>query len=248
MRTRGLVAAAGRRSPSPAAARAKVLLTQEEALRLAFPGAAVERAHAFLTEEQRSAAKKLSGDEELPSALVALLRGDEGRPRRRRRRTSTRTRAHDERDDHGRRRSPEARILRVEVLSFSEPEEYLPRPRWYEQFQGKPLDDELSMKRAIRPVSGATLTARATTDAARRVLAIYRVLHPAAPASPRRRLRRRRRAAPAEEADEALGGLVEPLGADRGLVDGRRLRRLQVFRARRRTRTRGPAIRCSPGS
>jgi len=77
----------------------------------------------------------------------------------------------------------ERRILRVEVLSFSEPEEYMPRPKWYEQFQGKPLDDELSLKRSIRPVSGATLTAHATTDAARRVLAIYRVLHPPAPAS-----------------------------------------------------------------
>jgi Na+-translocating ferredoxin:NAD+ oxidoreductase RnfG subunit len=73
------------------------------------------------------------------------------------------------------------RATRIQVLSFSEPEEFLPRPNWYEQFQGKPLSDELSMKRGIRPVTGATLTARATTDAARRVLALHQVLRRAAP-------------------------------------------------------------------
>ena len=38
------------------------------------------------------------------------------------------------------------------------------------------MNDELSMKRGIRAVTGATLTARATTDAARRVLALHHVL------------------------------------------------------------------------
>ena len=73
---------------------------------------------------------------------------------------------------------PSGILARVEVLSFSEPEEYLPRPRWYAQFPGKPLDAELSVKRGVRPVVGATLTARATTAATRRVLALHRVLHP----------------------------------------------------------------------
>ena len=74
---------------------------------------------------------------------------------------------------------PAGAIRRIEVLSFDEPEEYLPRPGWYAQFPGKPLDDELSLKRGIRPITGATLTARVTTDAARRCLALHRVLHPA---------------------------------------------------------------------
>ena len=37
------------------------------------------------------------------------------------------------------------------------------------------LDEELELKRAIRPVTGATLTARATSDAVRRILAIHDV-------------------------------------------------------------------------
>jgi len=183
MRTRGVVVVVSAALAVAAAAPAKVLLTQEEALRLAFPGATVDAHNAFLTEEQRRAARALSGEEELPSALVRYYAATK----------DGRSAGEAYFDTHLVRTmsetvmvvvSPEARILRVEVLSFSEPEEYLPRPRWYEQFQGKPLDDELSLKRSIRPVSGATLTARATTDAARRVLAIYRVLHPAAAASP----------------------------------------------------------------
>lgn len=158
-----------------AALDAKVFLTQEEALKLAFPGAKVERHTAYLTEAQQKAAKKLSGDEELPSALATYYVGtkdglDVGTAY-----FDTHTvRTMDETimvvvDSAG-------AIARIEVLSFSEPEEYLPKPHWYAQFQGKPLDDELSMKRGIRAVTGATLTARATTDAARRVLALHKVL------------------------------------------------------------------------
>jgi len=158
-----------------AAAGARVFLTREEALRLAFPGAAVERHTAYLTEAQQKAAQKLSGDAEPPSALASYDTGTkEGRL------VGT---AYF--DTHTVRTMPETimvvvdpsgAIARIEVLSFSEPEEYLPKAHWYEQFQGKPLDDELSMKRGIRAVTGATLTARATTDAARRVLALHRVL------------------------------------------------------------------------
>ena len=168
------------------ATHAKVFLSQEEALKLAFPAATVERKSAFLTTEQQREAQALSGDEALPSALVVYyVATQDGRE------VGT---AYF--DTHTVRTMPETimvvvdaagRAARIEVLSFQEPEEYLPRPRWYEQFHGKPLDDELSMKRGIRPVAGATLTARATTEAARRVLALHHVIHrPAAgkPASP----------------------------------------------------------------
>lgn len=144
-------------------------------MKLVFPGAKVERRTAYLTEAQQKAAKALSGDEELPSALATYY-------------VATK----DDRgvgtayfDTHTVRTMPETimvvvdptgAIARIEVLSFSEPEEYLPKAHWYEQFQGKPLDDELSLKRGVRAVTGATLTAHATTDAARRVLALHRVL------------------------------------------------------------------------
>jgi hypothetical protein len=179
------VAAAAAALLAAAALPAKVFVTREEALRLAFPGAAVERHTAYLTEAQQKEAKKLSGDAEEPSALAAYYEA----------RKEGRVIGTAYFDTHTVRTMPETimvvvdpagAISRIEVLSFSEPEEYLPRPQWYAQFTGKPLNDELSMKRAIHPVTGATLTAQATTDAARRVLALHRVLHPsAAEASPK---------------------------------------------------------------
>jgi hypothetical protein len=167
------------------AAEAKVFLTKEEALKLAFPGASVERRTAFLTDGQRREAQKLSGEAELPAALATFYAATiDGRPI-----------GFAYFDAHLVRTAPETIMVvvdpagalrRIEVLSFDEPEEYLPRPGWYAQFSGKPLDDELSLKRGIRPITGATLTARVTTDAARRCLALHRVLHPAAaPGTPR---------------------------------------------------------------
>jgi electron transport complex protein RnfG len=156
------------------AATAKVFLTQEEALKLAFPGAAVERKTAFLTDTEQQEVARLSGGPR-PSALaVAYVATKDGRlvgtayfdTHVVRTMTETLMVAVD----------PAGAITRVEVLSFSEPEEYLPREHWYAQFLGRTLDNELSVKRGIRPVSGATLTARATTEAARRVLALHRVL------------------------------------------------------------------------
>jgi Na+-translocating ferredoxin:NAD+ oxidoreductase RnfG subunit len=172
-RARLLAAAAG--LLAAAAAHAKVFLTPDEALRLAFPGAAIERHTAYLTEAQQKAEQKLSGDAERPSGLATFYTGTKD--------GSLLGTAYF--DTHTVRTMPETimvvvdpkgAIARIEVLSFSEPEEYLPKAHWYEQFQGKPLDDELSMKRGIRAVTGATLTARATTEAARRVLALHRVL------------------------------------------------------------------------
>ena len=166
-----------------AALDARVFLTQEEALKLAFPGAAIEHKIAYLTTAQQHEAQKLSSDGELPGAIVSYYVGTK----------SGRSIGIAYFDTHVVRTMPETIMVvvdpsglveRIEVLSFSEPEEYLPRAHWYEQFQGKPLDAELSLKRAIRPVTGATLTAHATTDAARRVLALDRVLRPSQPQEP----------------------------------------------------------------
>jgi hypothetical protein len=71
---------------------------------------------------------------------------------------------------------PTGRVLRVQVLSFAEPLEYMPSARWYELFVGKGKEDSLRVGHDIDAVSGATLTTRATADAVRRTLAFHRVL------------------------------------------------------------------------
>ena len=170
-RTLALLAAA---SALALPAAAKVFLTVDEALKLAFPGAQVERRTAYLKDAEVKRARDLAGVE-VPSALLTYYAATkEGKPAgtayfdRHRVRTLPET-VMVVVDPHG-------KVARVEVLEFNEPEQYMPRGAWYGQFGGRGLDAELDLARGIRPVAGATLTARATTAAVRRVLALHQVL------------------------------------------------------------------------
>lgn len=150
---------------------AKSFLTQEEALRLAFPkGAVVTRKTAFLSEADRAEVALRSGGAPPPGLIAYYVAAVDG--------MDAGTAYF---DTHVVRTLPETilvaidakgAISRIEVLSFSEPEEYLPRGTWYGQFPGKAMSDELSEKRGVRPVTGATITVRVTVEAARRVLAL----------------------------------------------------------------------------
>jgi FMN-binding domain len=150
---------------------AKTFLTQEEAIRLAFPkGAVVTRKTAFLSEADRKEVARRTGGAPPPGLVAYYATTVDGKD------AGT---AYF--DTHVVRTLPETilvavdpsgAISRIEVLSFSEPEEYLPRGTWYGQFPGKALSDELSEKRGVRPVTGATITVRVTVEAARRVLAL----------------------------------------------------------------------------
>ncbi len=69
--------------------------------------------------------------------------------------------------------SPDARLQRVEILAFYEQEEYLHNKRWFNQFQGKVLNEGLWPKREISAVSGATLSVNGITSEVRKVLSIF---------------------------------------------------------------------------
>ena len=71
---------------------------------------------------------------------------------------------------------PAGRVRRIDVTAFLEPAEYLPPEPWLRQYADRPLSDDLALNRAIRPIAGATLTARAVNAAVRRILAIDAVL------------------------------------------------------------------------
>jgi hypothetical protein len=150
---------------------AKSFLTQEEALRLAFPkNAVVTRKTAFLSEADRAEVARQTGGSPPPGLVAYYTASVDGKD------AGT---AYF--DTHVVRTEPETLLIlvdpkgaiaRIEILSFSEPEEYLPRANWYGQFSGKTLTDELSEKRGVRTVTGATITVRVTVEAARRVLAL----------------------------------------------------------------------------
>jgi hypothetical protein len=161
-------------STAPGGGAGKVFLTVEEALALAFPGCEVERATEFLSEAEEERVEELAHaalDGRVVRPYVAKKDGK-----------LVGTAYFDAHVVRTKREvlmlvvAPDARLRRVEVLSFAEPLEYLPRAAFYAQFGGRPLDDELGKKGAIRGVAGATLSADAAIDAARRALAVHRVL------------------------------------------------------------------------
>ena len=145
-------------------------MTQQQALASVFPaGAKVTRQVVYLTPEQLSAANKESGLDFTDRMIVRYV-GPAG---------------YAYFDTHMVRTLPETvmilvtaegRIDRIEILSFDEPPDYLPKPRWIDQFKGRKLDDDLSLKRAIRPLSGASLSGRAITNASRKILALHRAI------------------------------------------------------------------------
>jgi hypothetical protein len=160
-----------------AAPSGRVFLTQEEALKLAFPNCEITRRSHCLDEAQRKRAAELAGkDVDTNRRMVwAYEARRDGKLVGTAYFDAHRVRTLDEVvmfvvDG-------EARLARVELVSFGEPEEYIPRGRWYAQFQGKRLDDGLRLCGDIKGVSGATLTATATAQAARRTLALHAVLH-----------------------------------------------------------------------
>ena len=152
-------------------ARAAVLISIDEALAAAFPKAICERETIFLTEAQLDEVEDSAGHRPA-SAMVTRFRAASG--------GSTIGWAYV--DSHRVRTLPETlmviidpagSVTRVEVVAFREPLDYLPPRSWYAQFDGQDLGEDLELKRSIRPITGATLTARATTDAVRRVLAVH---------------------------------------------------------------------------
>jgi len=190
--------------PEPAAG--GVLLSRSEALELAFPDCEVEREARYLTREEQNRAAELAGvdvDSRLVVRYLAVCRTceasvEQGRPtaggggrmmpatepgRALAALASCGGAAYF--DVHRVRTLPETLMIvvdpdggvrQLEVMSFLEPEEYIPRRTWYDQFLRRRLGPRLRLKRSIHAVTGATLTARATASAVRRVLAIDQVL------------------------------------------------------------------------
>ena len=175
MRTRTAVIFGLLAALAPAgAAQGRVYLTQEKALVQAFPAPqTVERRTLYLDDEQADAAGRAAGvsqDGRVIPYYVGLLEG--------------RITGYAYFDTHLVRTLPETvmvlvapggSITRVEILSFDEPEDYLPGARWLGQFDGRALDPDLQLKRGIRTLTGATLSGRAITDASRRALALHRL-------------------------------------------------------------------------
>ena len=158
-----------------ATALAAALPTREEVLKLAFPSASFTRKEYFLTEAQGAKVKHLS-QRELPGLWwVAYEAVKDGKIAGVAFFDTHRVRTLNETAMVA--ISPDGKVIRVEIIQFHEPQEYMAKDAWKQQFNGHKLDEDLSLKRGIRPLGGATLTANALTDASRRCLALWNVLY-----------------------------------------------------------------------
>lgn len=144
-------------------------MSQKDALALAFPGAAPERRTAFLTEEQAAAAEKAARAKLGSRLWTYYVAGS----------TAAYFESHPVRtmDETVMVVLRDGKVAFVEVLAFAEPPDYMASPRWLRQLEGRGLDDELALRRGLRGITGATLTAEALTRAVRRVLAVHEVIH-----------------------------------------------------------------------
>jgi Na+-translocating ferredoxin:NAD+ oxidoreductase RnfG subunit len=158
-------------------------MTQEEALRMAFPApAAVERKSAYLTEEQVAEVDRLAqpgrnNDRAVITYYVGSL--------------DDRSLGAAYFDAHRVRTlqevlmvvvDPAGRVSRIEVLGFAEPPDYMAPDGWLELFTGRALEPGTSSRGDIPIITGATLTSHAVSDAVRYSLALHQVIRPFAAA------------------------------------------------------------------
>ena len=160
----------------PQTARAVVYEKEQEAMTAFFgTGAKIERQTFHFSAEQLAEIKKASGTEDaLPAAIARYAGIRDGK-----------IVGYAYIDAHRVRTdseivfiavTPDGKIDHIDILSFNEPTDYQPKKGWLEQFQRRPLNDDLNLNKAIRPISGASLSGRAIVNASRKVLATHQVI------------------------------------------------------------------------
>ncbi len=152
----------------------KTFLTVKQALALAFPKCKIKRQSVILTKEQCKRVGELSGRDfvqRFVNPYVATRKGkligtayfDNHKVRTLKQTLMVVI-------------TPDQKIARIELLRFGEPPEFAARKKWFAQFEKQKLDKNLNLKRKIRGMTGASLTARASTNCARRILALHKII------------------------------------------------------------------------
>lgn len=143
--------------------------TFQAALERLYPGCKLDKEILYLTKDQRKKTEEISGLK-LHSGLANRYK------------TCKNTYVYV--DSHIVRTMNQTVLVEVDkdkvktfnVSAFMEPQEYRAPLKWLNQFAKKALND-LVLFKEIDGLSGATLTAKASVDAARRVLALDKALH-----------------------------------------------------------------------
>lgn len=157
----------------------KTFHSQEEALALAFGKAEIQRTPHYWTKVERAALQELAGAKKVDGTHAEYqVKTKQGKV------IAGRSVWFDTRLVRSKPQTimliidAEHRVEKLVLCSFDEPLDFKPVDRWYKQFEGRQLNDDLQLKKGIHGVSGATLTSRATTAAVREVLAAHATAHP----------------------------------------------------------------------
>ena len=154
----------------------KVFLRVDEALELAFPRCEVKRGTVYLSKDQ----KKRVGDLAELRVATGIIYPYEAFDKKTGKLVGTAY--FDTHIVRNKKESlmivvdPESKIQRIEVCAFQEPLDYIPSDRWFAQFDKKGLSKTLQLRKDIAAITGATLSARAVLECARRNLAFHQVL------------------------------------------------------------------------
>jgi Na+-translocating ferredoxin:NAD+ oxidoreductase RnfG subunit len=150
---------------------AGVLQSQAEAIAEIFPGAKAHSKNLFLSEQQVSHLEA-NAKAKFDSKLITYQEI----------RSNKKLQGYVFIDQHRLRTMPETvlvavnpqgAVLKIKILMFGEPLDYLPPVRWLGLFEGKKLDDHLWMKQDVDAVSGATLSSWSILRSVRRSLALF---------------------------------------------------------------------------
>lgn len=147
----------------------------EKVLAEIYPGSKIEIKNIVITDSQRARVKELSGVK-FEDRLVTfyLVKYNSG------------VKAYAYVDIHIVRTHPEVvlyvlnergEIDIIKILSFREPPEYMADENWLKYLKGKTLGkDLLRLRRDVPNMTGATLTSKAITDNARKVIALWKII------------------------------------------------------------------------
>lgn len=152
---------------------ARVYLQPDAALAEAFPDADLEKIRVYLSETQARTIEEQTGAVNLSRFYTFYRAAQNGR-----------TIGYAVFDTHRVRTkdetllisiNPDGTLRGIRVISFFEPEEYLPPERWLNLLGGKTGMDSLAPGADLPVISGATLTSRSVARSARVALLVHRL-------------------------------------------------------------------------
>ncbi len=154
---------------------ARVFISKDEALRLAFPDSdTIEKQSLFLSKNEVESIEKL-GRSKLDSRLFLFYVGKK----------NGEAIGYAAIDTHTVRTksqtiivviNPDGSLKYTEILAFFEPLEYKPTEGWINLFKDKKISDGIKIGYDIPNISGATLSSNGTANAVKKVLSVFEVV------------------------------------------------------------------------